>query len=76
MRRRLVLLALALAATSVAVTAVPSLAARRDRVPDQLRVPEGHGLVLSALGRGVRIYGCSAAAAWTLREPAAAILPG
>jgi hypothetical protein len=76
MRRRLVLLALALAAASVAVTAVPSLAARQDRIPEELRVPDGHRLVLSALGRGVQIYDCSAAGAWALREPAAAILRG
>ena len=76
MRRRLILLALALAAASVAVTAVPSLASRGDRIPDELQVPEGHRLVLSALGRGVQIYDCSAAGAWALREPAAAILRG
>jgi hypothetical protein len=60
----------------VAVTAVPSLAARGNRIPKELRVPEGHRLVLSALGQGVQIYDCSAAGAWTLREPAAAILKG
>jgi hypothetical protein len=73
MRRGLVLLVLALAATSVAVTAVPSLAAKRDRVPEELQVPEDHRLVLSALGKGVQVYDCSAGA-WVLREPAAAIL--
>ena len=73
--RRLVLLALALAATGLTVTAVPSLAARPERIPKELRVPEGHRLVLSALGRGVQIYGCTEGA-WTLREPAAAILRG
>jgi|Tabmets5t2r1_1033131.scaffolds.fasta_scaffold70172_1 Protein of unknown function (DUF3455) len=76
MRRRLVLLALTLAATSVAATAVPSLAARSDRIPDELQVPEGHRLVLSALGRGVQIYDCNATGAWALREPAAAIVRG
>jgi hypothetical protein len=73
--RRLVLLALALAATCLAVTAVPSLAARREHVPEELRVPEGHRLVLSALGRGVQVYDCPAGT-WALREPAAAILRG
>lgn len=73
--RRLVLLALALAATSVAVTAVPSLASRVDHIPDELRVPEGHRLVLSALGRGVQVYDCPAGV-WVFREPAAAILRG
>jgi hypothetical protein len=75
MRRRLVLLALALAATCVAVTAVPSLASRVDHIPDELRVPEGHRLVLSALGRGVQVYDCPAGV-WVFREPAAAILRG
>jgi hypothetical protein len=56
LRRRLVLLALALAATSVAVTAVPSLAAQSDHIPKGLQVPEGHRLVLGALGKGVQIY--------------------
>ena len=74
-RRRLVLLALALAATCVAVTAVPSLASRVDHIPDELRVPEGHRLVLSARGRGVQVYDCPAGV-WVFREPAAAILRG
>ena len=73
--RRLVLLALALAATSLAITAVPSLAAKQDHVPAVLQVPGGHRLVLSALGRGVQVYDCPAGA-WVLREPAAAILRG
>ena len=73
--RRLVLLVLALAATSLAVTAVPSLAAKQGRVPPELQVPDGHRLVLSALGRGVQVYDCPAGA-WVLREPAAAILRG
>jgi Protein of unknown function (DUF3455) len=73
--RRLVLLVLLLAATSLAVTAVPSLAAKRDRVPPELQVPDGHRLVLSALGRGVQVYDCPAGT-WVLREPAAAILRG
>ena len=73
--RRLVLLALALAAASLAITAVPSLAAKQDRIPPELQVPEGHRPVLSALGRGVQIYDCTAGA-WVLREPAAAILRG
>jgi hypothetical protein len=73
--RRLVLLALALAATSPAITAVPSLAAKQDRIPPELQVPDGHRLVLRALGRGVQIYDCTAGA-WVLREPAAAILRG
>ncbi len=73
--RRLALLALALAATSLAITAVPSLAARPKPIPPELRVPEGHRLVLSALGRGVQIYDCPAGT-WVLREPAAAILRG
>jgi hypothetical protein len=73
--RRPILLVLALAATSLAITAVPSLAARQDRVPEDLRVPDGHRLVLSALGRGVQVYDCPAGA-WVLREPAAAILRG
>ena len=73
--RRLVLLALALAATSLAITAVPSLAAKPERIPPELQVPDGHRLVLSALGRGVQIYDCPAGA-WVLREPAAAILRG
>jgi Protein of unknown function (DUF3455) len=71
--RRLVLLALA--ATSLAITAVPSLAARKEPIPSQLQVPEGHRLVLSALGRGVQIYDCPAGA-WVFREPAAVILRG
>ena len=73
--RRLILLALALATTSLAITAVPSLAAKKDSIPPELQVPDGHRLVLSALGRGVQIYGCTAGA-WVLREPAAAILHG
>ena len=73
--RRLVLLVLALAATSLAITAVPSLAAKPERIPPELRVPDGHRLVLSALGRGVQIYDCTAGA-WAFREPAAAILHG
>jgi Protein of unknown function (DUF3455) len=73
--RRLVLLALALAAIGLTVTAVPSLAAKPQRIPKELRVPEGHRLVLSALGRGVQIYGCNNGV-WALREPAAAILRG
>jgi hypothetical protein len=74
--RRLVLLALVLAVTGLTVTAVPSLAAKPERrIPKELRVPEGHRLVLSALGRGVQIYGCTDGA-WALREPAAAILRG
>jgi hypothetical protein len=73
--RRLVLLVLALAATSLAITAVPSLAAKQDHVPPELQVPDGHRLVLSALGRGVQVYDCPAGA-WVLREPAAAILRG
>jgi hypothetical protein len=73
--RRLFLLALALAATSLAITAIPSLAAKPDRVPPELQVPDGHRLVLSALGRGVQIYDCTAGA-WVFREPAAAILRG
>jgi hypothetical protein len=40
-----------------------------------LQVPEGHRLVLSALGRGVQVYDCPAGT-WVLREPAAAILRG
>ena len=73
--RRLVLLALALAATSLAITAVPSLAAKPQPIPSELQVPAGHRLVLSALGRGVQIYDCPAGA-WVFREPAAAILRG
>ena len=73
--RRLVLLALALAATSLAITAVPSLAAKPEHLPPELQVPDGHRLVLSALGRGVQIYDCPAGA-WVFREPAAAILRG
>jgi hypothetical protein len=73
--RRLVLLALALAATSLAITAVPSLAAKQERIPPELQVPDGHRLVLSALGRGVQIYDCPAGV-WVFREPAAAILRG
>ena len=73
--RRLVLLALALAATSLTITAVPSLAAKPEHSPPELQVPDGHRLVLSALGRGVQIYDCPAGA-WALREPAAAILRG
>jgi Protein of unknown function (DUF3455) len=71
--RRLVPFALVLAAAALAATAVPSLAARHDRVPPELRVPDGHRLVLSALGRGVQVYDC-VGGAWALREPAAAIL--
>jgi Protein of unknown function (DUF3455) len=71
--RRLILLALALAATSLAITAVPSLAAKPQPIPEELQVPAGHRLVLSALGQGVQIYDCPAGA-WVLREPAAAIL--
>ena len=55
--------------TGLTVTAVPSLAAKPERLPKELRVPEGHRLVLSALGRGVQIYGCNDGA-WALREPA------
>lgn len=73
--RRLVLLALALAATSLAITAVPSLAAKPERIPSELRIRDGHRLVLSALGRGVQIYDCPAGV-WVFREPAAAILRG
>jgi hypothetical protein len=73
--RRLVLLALALAATSLAITAVPSLAAKPQPIPSELQVPAGHRLVLSALGRGVQIYDCPAGV-WVFREPAAAILRG
>ena len=46
--RRLVLLALALAATSLAITAVPSLAAKPQPIPSELQVPAGHRLVLAA----------------------------
>jgi hypothetical protein len=73
--RRLVVLALTLAAISLAITAVPSLAAKPEHIPLELQVPDGHRLVLSALGRGVQIYDCPAGA-WVLREPAAAILRG
>ena len=77
LRRRLVLLALALAATSVAVTAVPSLAAQSDHIPKGLQVPEGHRLVLGALGKGVQIYDLQRRRCLgSLREPAAAILKG
>ena len=41
--RRLVLLVLVLAATSLAVTAVPSLAAKQDRVPRSSRSPAATG---------------------------------
>ena len=73
--RRLVLLALALAATSLTIAAVPSLAAKPQPIPSELQVPAGHRLVLSALGRGVQIYDCPAGA-WVFREPVAAILRG
>jgi Protein of unknown function (DUF3455) len=72
--RRLFLLALTLATASLAI-AVPSLAARRDQLPEALRVPEGHRLVLRALGKGVQVYDC-VDGAWSFREPAAAILRG
>jgi Protein of unknown function (DUF3455) len=72
--RRPILLVLALAATSLAITAVPSLAAKQDRVPPELQVDD-HRLVLSALGRGVQVYDCPAGT-WVLREPAATILRG
>lgn len=73
--RRLVLLALALAAASLALTAVPSLAAKKEHIPPELQVPDGHRLVLSALGRGVQVYDCPAGV-WVFREPAAVILRG
>lgn len=73
--RRLVLFALGLAAASLAITAVPSLAAKPQPIPSELQVPAGHRLVLSALGRGVQVYDCPAGA-WVFREPAAAILRG
>jgi len=73
--RRLLILALALAAASVALTAVPSLASRHDEVPKELRVPDGHRLILRALGRGVQVYDCPSGT-WMLREPAAVILRG
>lgn len=41
--RRLVLLALALAATSLAITAVPSLAAKPHHIPPELQVPTATG---------------------------------
>jgi hypothetical protein len=72
--RRLFLLALTLATASLMI-AVPSLAAKRDQLPPELQVPEGHRLVLRALGKGVQIYDC-VNGAWSFREPAAAILRG
>jgi uncharacterized protein DUF3455 len=72
--RRVSLLALMLAIASVTV-AGPSLASRRDDIPELLRVPAGHRLVLRALGKGVQIYDC-VNGAWKFREPAAAILRG
>jgi hypothetical protein len=72
--RRLLLLALTLATASLAI-AVPSLAAKGAKVPEQLQVPEGHQLVLSSRGKGVQVYDC-VNGAWTFREPAAAILRG
>ena len=50
--RRLVLLAVALAATSLAITAVPSLAAKPERLPPELQVPDGHRRVERAGARG------------------------
>ncbi|HYV66220.1 MAG TPA: DUF3455 domain-containing protein [Myxococcales bacterium] len=47
------------------------------QVPENLRVPEGHGLVLRAAARGAQVYTCKAKAAdpagyeWVLKAPEA-----
>ena len=47
------------------------------QVPDILKVPDGHKVILKALGKGVQIYGCKATAAdpgkfeWSFKAPEA-----
>jgi hypothetical protein len=83
MRRRPFLLGLLalLSSTLVAGAAMPAGAggSKPPKVPEAIRVPAGHKVVLDVTGKGVQIYDCKPSAAdpavnaWTLREPAAVL---
>lgn len=71
-RSKLLLLALATAATGMLLAAAPTAATERPELDPALEVPDGHRQVLSTSAHGVQIYDC-VEGAWKPREPAATL---
>lgn len=70
-----------LVATSFLLLSTSSLSAAEppDGLPESLRVPPGHELLLRALAVGVQIYTCQATAAgyeWAFKAPEASLFNG
>ena len=64
----------------VPLTATPSALEQPDWIPERLRVPAGHEVLLRASAVGVQIYGCRATKnggfEWVFRAPEAALFRG